>query len=195
LLEALLKRPTPKWKGRPVTKEGRRKIEAAIASRRSTLGAVAETRLDDWHNLAVGKTAPEINGLDIHGKPMKLADYRGKVVALVFWATTCGPCMREIPREKALVERMKGRPFAMLGVNIDADVSVARKAMEAQGVDWPNWHDGKPGEGPIATLYHLRGFPTFAIDAEGKIRSKHSRSGLLEQLVDKLVAEQEAAGH
>ena len=128
MLEALLKQPEPKWNGQPLTDEGRRRMEAGIARRRSTLGQVAEARLDDWHNLAVGKMAPEIKGVDVHGKPLMLSDYRGKVVALVFWGTWCGPCMREIPREKALVERMKGRPFAMLGVNTDADADAARKA-------------------------------------------------------------------
>jgi RNA polymerase sigma factor (sigma-70 family) len=193
LLEALLKQPDPKWNGKPLTAEGRRRIEARLA-RRSTLGQVAEARLDDWHNLAVGKPAPEIKGVDVHGKTLTLSDYRGKVVALVFWGTWCGPCMREIPREKALVERMKDRPFAMLGVNTDADRAVARKVMEAQGVTWPNWHDGEPGAGPIAKLYHVRGYPTvYVIDALGKIRSKRSRGDELDQLVEKLVLEHEAA--
>ena len=170
-------------------------MQAGIARRRSTLGQVAEARLDDWHNLAVGKTAPEIKGVDVHGKPLALSDYRGKVVALVFWATWCGPCMREIPREKALVERMKGRPFAMLGVDVDASAETARKVMEAQGVTWPNWHDGEPGAGPIGKLYHVRGYPTvYVLDAQGKIRSKSSYGTELDQLVEKLVAEQEAAG-
>ncbi len=194
LLEALLKQPEPRWNGEPLTDEGRRKIEAAIARRRSTLGQVALARLDDWHNLAVGKPAPEIKGVDVQGKSLTLSNYRGKVVALVFWGTWCGPCMREIPREKALVERMKGRPFAMLGVNTDADAGAARKVMEARGVAWPNWHDGEPGEGPIARLYHVRGYPTvYVIDAEGKIRSKTSLGNELDQLVEKLVAEKEAA--
>ena len=195
MLEALLRRPEPKWNGRPLTAEDRRRMEAGIANRRSTLGRVAEARLDDWHNLAVGKLAPEIIGVDFHGKPLKLSDYRGKVVALVFWDTGCGPCMREIPREKALVERMKGRPFAMLGVNTDADAEVARKVMEAQGITWPNWRDGGPGDGPIAKLYHVRGYPTiYVIDAQGKIRSKRSRGSSLDQLVEQLVAEKEAVG-
>ena len=190
LLEALLKQPEPRRNGEPLTDEARRKIEARLA-RRLTLGQVAEARLDDWHNLAVGKPAPEIKGVDVHGRPLALSDYRGKVVALVFWGTWCGPCMREIPREKALVERMKGRPFAML--DVDADAGVARKVMEAQGVAWPNWHDGEPGEGPIAKLYHVRGYPTvYVIDAVGKIRSKKSHGNELDQLVEKLVAEQEA---
>jgi RNA polymerase sigma factor (sigma-70 family) len=194
VLEALLKQPEPRWNGKPLTEEDRRKLEAGLARRRSTLGQIAEARLDDWHNLAVGKFAPEITGVDFQGKPLKLSDYRGKVVALVFWDTGCGPCMREIPRENALLGRMKGRPFAILGVNTDADPAAARKVMEAQGVTWPTWHDGKPGEGPIAKLYRVRGYPTFVIDADGKIRSKFSRGGLLDELVETLVAERETVG-
>jgi thiol-disulfide isomerase/thioredoxin len=205
MVEALLKQPRPKWNGQPLSDEDRRRLEAAVTRRRrSTLGQVALARLDNWHNLAVGKPAPEIKGVDVHGKPLTLSDYRGKVVALVFWGTWCGPCMREIPREKALVERMKGRPFAMLGVDTDGDAGVARKLMEAQGVAWPNWHDRAPGlgehevlsiDGPIAKLYHVRGYPTvYVIDAGGKIRSKGAEGDAIEQLVERLVAEREAAG-
>jgi thiol-disulfide isomerase/thioredoxin len=157
---------------------------------------VAEARLDDWHNLAVGKVAPEIKGVDIHGKPLALSAYRDKVVALVFWATWCGPCVREIPREKALVERMRGRPFVMLGVDVDANPQTAIKVMEDQGMTWPNWHDGEPGAGPIAKLYHVRGYPTvYVIDAAGKIRSKKAHGEALCQLVEKLVLEKEASSN
>ena len=90
--------------------------------------------------------------------------------------------------------RMKGRPFAMLGVDTDSDTATARKVMEAEGVPWPNRHDGEPGEGPIAKLYHVGGYPTiYVIDALGKIRSKRTFGIALDQLVDKLVAQQEAA--
>ena len=195
VLKALLKQPEAKWRGELLTSEARRKIAAGVARRRSTLGEVAEARLDDWHNLAVGKPAPEIKGIDVHGKPLTLSDYRGKVVALVFWGTWCGPCMRQIPREKALVERMKDRPFAMLGVNVRDAAAAALKVMEAQGITWPNWHDGEAGEGPIAKLYHVSGYPTiFVLDAQGKIRSKKAYGSELDQLIEKLVAEQEASG-
>ena len=195
VLEALLKQPEAKW----AASCSRAKSAARSrpeSRRRSTLGQVAEARLDDWHNLAVGKLAPEIKGVDVHAKPLALSEYRGKVVALVFWGTWCGPCMRQIPREKALVERMKGRPFAMLGVDVRDEAAVARKVMEAQGITWPNWHDGEAGDGPIAKLYHVRGYPTvFVLDAQGKIRSKKAYGNELDQLVEKLVTEQEAAGH
>lgn len=193
VVEALLKQPEPKLGGKPLTEEYRRKLEAQLARPRSTLGQVAEARLDDWHNLAVGKTAPEIQGVDLDGKPLKLSDYRGKVVAVVFWETGCGPCIQEMPREKELLARMKGRPFAMLGVNTDADDAAARKVVESQGVTWPNWKDGEP-PGPIASLYHVQGYPTvYVLDAEGKIRAKNARGSALDELVENLVAEQERA--
>lgn len=52
---------------------------------RGTLGASAKGELFEIRNLAIGKTAPEIEGQDIAGKPMKLGDYKGKVVVLDFW--------------------------------------------------------------------------------------------------------------
>jgi len=56
-------------------------------------------------------------------------------------------------------------------------------------------HDGEPGEGPISRLDHVRGYPTvYVIDAEGKIRSKNARGDALDQLVEQLVSEREAAG-
>jgi RNA polymerase sigma factor (sigma-70 family) len=193
-LEELLKQPAPKRNGKPLTDEAIRKMKERLA-RRTTLGEVAEARLDNWHNLAVGKPAPEINAIDIEGKPLKLSSYRGNVVALVFWGSWCGPCMREVPREKSLVERMKGRPFAMLGVNVEGDAKVARKVMEGEGMNCPNWNDGEPGEGPIVKLYHVRGYPTvYVIDADGRIRAKDSHGRFLDELVEKLVTEREAAG-
>ena len=80
-----MKQPNPTWNGRPITADERRQAEAMLA-RKQTLGQAAEARLDEMHNLVVGKPAPEIVGVDLDGKPLKLSDYRGKVVALVFWA-------------------------------------------------------------------------------------------------------------
>jgi hypothetical protein len=99
--------------------------------------------------------------------------------------------MREVPRE--LVERLKGKPFAMLGVNCDGDKQAALKAMEAEGITWPNWNDGEPGTGPIVKRYHVGGYPTvFVIDTRGIIRSKNSIGTALEKSVDNLLEELEA---
>src|SRR5881397_2162529 len=75
----------------------------------------------------VGQPAPEIEGEDIDGNRMKLSDFRGKVVVLDFWGFWCSYCVRWIPHEKAMVERLKGRPFVLLGVNSDRNRVEAQK--------------------------------------------------------------------
>ncbi len=170
--EAVLKDPAPKWRGRPLTKEDRHTIEKTLAETK-TLGEEVQSRLDAMRNLAIGKTAPEIEGVDIDGKAFKLSDYRGKVVALVFWGSWCGPCMAMVPHERELVERLKREPFALLGVDCEADKDTARRTMAREQMTWPSWFDGEPGKGPIATRYFITSYPSvFLIDAKGVIRSR-----------------------
>ncbi len=141
-------------------------------------------------NLAVGKPAPEIQGVDVDGDPLKLSDYRGKVVVLVFWGSWCGPCMAQVPRERDLLERLKGEPFGLLGVDCEPDKDTARGVMARERMTWPNWYDGAQGEGPIAHRYHVRAYPSFfVLDARGIIRGRDASNGRLEQTVDKLLRE------
>ena len=186
-MEALLKEPAPKQNGLPLTDDGRRNIERIVA-RKKTLGQEAEARLDEMLNLAVGNPAPEIDGVDVDGKPVKLSDYTGKVVVLVFWGSWCGPCMAQVPQERELVERLKGQPFALLGVDCEASKETARGVIARERMTWPNWFDGAAGTGPIANRYHIRGYPqVFVLDAKGVIRG-HGR-GDIDAVVDKLLAE------
>ncbi len=191
-LKALMSRPEPKWNGKPLTAE-ERALAFEMLARKRTLAEVARERLDDIHNLAPGKPAPEIAGVDFDGKPLKLSDYRGKVVALVFWGSWCGPCMREIPQERELAERLKGKPFTFLGVNCDKDKQAGARAIADERITWPNWHDGEPGEGPIVKRYHITGYPSVVVlDAKGIIRHKQLISPFLDQAVAELIKELEA---
>jgi thiol-disulfide isomerase/thioredoxin len=185
--EALLKQPPPEWIAKPLTDEDRRQIEGRLARRR-TLGQEAEFRLDDMLNLAVGQQAPEIEGKDLDGKPLKLSDYKGKVVLLVFWGSWCGPCMAMVPHERELAERFKGRPFALLGVDCEENKDTARAVMARERMTWPSWYDGAPGTGPIAQRYHIRGYPAvFLIDAGGIIRGRAAAD--LDGAIDRLLEE------
>ena len=74
-------------------------------------------RLDNLPSLKVGGTAPEIAAGAVDGTQLKLYDYRGKVVALVFWGSWCGPSMAMVPHERELVKKFQGKPFALIGVN------------------------------------------------------------------------------
>jgi thiol-disulfide isomerase/thioredoxin len=63
----------------------------------------------------MGMEAPEVSSKDVEGHDLKLSQFRGKAVLFTFWATWCGPCMQMVPLERALAERYKGQPFALLG--------------------------------------------------------------------------------
>ena len=191
-LEELLKQPKPTWHGEPLTPEQIKQVERMLA-RKQTLADVAKAKIDEMENLVAGKPAPPIVGVGMDGKPLKLSDYHGKVVVLVFWGTWCGPCMAEVPHEREMAERYKGKPFALLGVDCDSDKAAALKVMAQEKITWPNWNDGDPGEGPIAQRYHVRGFPsTYTIDARGIIRHINELGSGLDKAVDGLLKELEA---
>ncbi len=134
------------------------------------LGEQAEGMLFLLRHLGIGCTVPEIEGEDIDGKPMKLSDYRGKVVMVSFWATWCRACIDQVPREKALVERMKGRPFVLIGVNGDNDRGQAKAVSARDGVNWRSFWPGGSKQGtPLEWGVFV--WPTvYVIDANGVIR-------------------------
>jgi thiol-disulfide isomerase/thioredoxin len=159
-----------------------------------TLGEEAKQELHALRHLRVGKVAPEIEGEDLDGKGLRLGDYRGKVVVLVFTGSWCGPCRAMYPQERALVKRHEGKPFALLGVNSDADRDKAKQHVKEEKNDWRCFWNGPQGpRGPIARAWNVRGWPSlFVLDGKGVIRYKDLRGKELDEAVDALLAEMES---
>jgi thiol-disulfide isomerase/thioredoxin len=163
-----------------------------IILKRGTVGAAAGRELFEMHELVIGKPAPEIEGEDIDGRPMKLSDYRGKVVVLEFWGDWCGYCREMYPQGRSLVERLKGKPFALLGINSDRDRARLKEGVEAEQVTWRSWWDGGSTAGPIASRWNIQGWPAlFVLDGNGVIRHRDVRGKALDEAVDSLLRETE----
>jgi thiol-disulfide isomerase/thioredoxin len=167
---------------------------ACLGSRKgaATLGERAAAELFELVQLSPGNAAPEILGTDLEGEKLKLSDYRGRVVLLVFWASWCGPCMAEVPHERALLlDRYKGGPFAVVGVNGDEDPAAARRAAANKQIVWRSFSNGADGAyGPINTAWNVRMLPTvYVIDDRGTIRHVGLDGKALDEALDRLVAE------
>jgi len=147
-------------------------------------------RLDNLPNLKVGGIAPDIDGNDLEGKRLKLSDYRGKVVVVIFWGSWCGPCMAMVPQEKELWQRYRDKAFVLLGVNCGDKLEVAKKTVADKAMGWPSWFDGEEIRGPIETDYDVPHWPRiYLIDAKGVIRSIDAHGKELDEAVEKQLAE------
>lgn len=118
-----------------------------------------------------GNSAPDFTLRNLAGQEVKLADLRGKVVLVNFWATWCPPCREEIPSMDRLNRAMAGKPFQMLAISIDEG---GKEAVEAffhkAGVTLPTLLD--PGQ-KTGKRYGITGVPeTFIVDKNGVILKK-----------------------
>jgi peroxiredoxin len=164
---------------------------------------VARVHLDALRRLSVGQPAPEIEGVDLDGRPMKLSDFRGKVVVLeVGWfgvqlARAPGQVVSErIESFRPLATTIEGKPVAVLGV-VEAHREEYRKAIKASGLPIRFWWDPQqegqpdlagrvwgPRPGPIQTAWDAEGPNIYVIGANGVIRYTHAFGlGVLEKAV------------
>ncbi|MGL4421014.1 MAG: TlpA family protein disulfide reductase [Gemmataceae bacterium] len=127
--------------------------------------------LENITKLAVGKPVPELTGVDLDGKPLKLSDYRGQVVLIDFWATWCPACMKLMPDAKELLKKYGSEGFAIVGVNMDTDPEDVPTAIKRHGITWKNFRGDNPNTPNMADCWNIDAFPAFAlIDREGTIR-------------------------
>ncbi len=139
------------------------------------------------------KPAPDFNLKDADGKPVKLSDYRGKVVLLNFWATWCGPCKIEIPWFMDFEQTYKDKNFAVLGISLDEDGWDAVKPyIQQKKINYRVMI----GTETVAQMYgDVDSLPTtFLIDREGRVAAVHiglvSKSDYTHDIVDLLGAPQ-----
>ncbi len=118
-----------------------------------------------------GNPAPEFTLKNLAGQDVKLADLRGKVVLVNFWATWCPPCREEIPSMERLNKAMAGKPFQMLAISIDEGGKGAVEGLFSKaGVTLPALLD--PGQ-KTGKRYGITGVPeTFIVDKKGVILKK-----------------------
>jgi peroxiredoxin len=105
------------------------------------------------------------------GQEVSLAQYKGQVVMLNFWASWCGPCRQEMPLLESIYKKYNKMGFTLLGVNVEPDSQAANEWLKATPVSFPILYDK---DSKVSKLYDVAGMPsTVIIDRSGKLRMLH----------------------
>ncbi|MFZ1539637.1 MAG: TlpA disulfide reductase family protein [Chromatiaceae bacterium] len=109
--------------------------------------------------------APDLRLQDLQGKTIDLAQYRGRVVLINFWATWCPPCRKEFPSLGRVRQLFKPEEFEVLAVNVDEDRETALAFAGAPG--FPVLLDSNS---KATMTWPVKGLPTsFIVDTQGRI--------------------------
>lgn len=140
--------------------------------------------------LRIGVEAPTFKVTDVDGKPIDLAQHKGNVIIINFWATWCDPCVQEFPNAKKLYTKFKDKGVQFIGVSLDDDIEDLRGFVKQFEVGWPQIFDGKRWRGAIPSLYHIQAIPTMVLlDRESKVRYVGSDAEAVTRIVTTLISE------
>ena len=127
------------------------------------------------------------------GQTVRVRDYVGKnkLVLIDFWASWCGPCIRELPNVVKAYERFHDKGLEIVGVSLDKDKASWLAAIEQTGQKWPQMSDLKGWDCAGAQIYGIQSIPAnVLIDSHGKIVARDLRGdALLEEIESRLAAE------
>lgn len=121
-------------------------------------------------NLYSGAPLPDFTLSDLHGKHHTLSSLKGRVVVVNFWATYCPPCIKEMPSLQRLKEKMQGKPFTLLAVNMAEEQGAIESFLQRfnHKIDFPILLDP---QAEVVEGWMISAVPTtFILDTKGNIR-------------------------
>lgn len=167
----------------PETKQGKN-----VDSMLENMKAQAEAKKIN-RALVEGSKFPDFEEKDLDGKALSIANYKGKVVLIDFWATWCGPCVGELPNVLKAYEKFHGQGFEIIGVSLDSDEGKLKSFIADKKMTWQQFFDGKGWGNKLAAKYGIQSIPaTYLLDGEGKIIGKGMRGEALAEAVEKALA-------
>lgn len=174
----------PSAEGEALLKEYANSSDARVAE-------AARTQLEKRQKMADLKTKPvDLKFTATDGKEIDLAQMRGKVVLVDFWASWCGPCIAEMPNVVSAYKKFHEKGFEILGISLDQDKAAMEGALKKHEMTWAQYFDGEGWKNKISTSFGITSIPaTWLIDKKGMLRETELRGEALAKGVEKLLAE------
>ena len=112
----------------------------------------------------------EIRLMDLNGRPVRISDYRGRIVFLNFWTTWCFDCRIEMPAMEKLHQQFKNKDFAMVAINLQESISPVKQFFKDYKLTFTALLDS---DGEVGAHFRITAIPTtFILDKEGIIIGK-----------------------
>jgi thiol-disulfide isomerase/thioredoxin len=130
----------------------------------------------------------ELAGPGLNGKEISLAQLRGKVVIVDFWATWCPPCRGEMPNMKSIYRKHHENGLEIVGVSLDDDRHALNNYVREENIPWPQIFFEQPDKqgwnNPVARKFGVRAIPhTLVVDREGRLAGEDLGGSELESAV------------
>lgn len=137
-----------------------------------------------------GQAFKDLELTNLEGQKVKLSDFagKGKYVLVDFWASWCGPCIKEMPLLKEAYEKYKNKGLEIVGVSLDDNKEAWQKAVNKLNIVWPQMSDLKGWKSDAALAYGINSIPfTLLIDKDGNIITSNLRGEELTNELNKLI--------
>ncbi len=163
------------------------KVDLAENPQAPQIAQFFDQMLGELQKPSVGETM-EVSFTSTQGEEVNLADLKGKVVLVDFWATWCGPCVAKMPSILSTYEQYKADGFEVVGISLDDDRASLDQFIEQNKIPWPQMFDGKAWDNEFAQKFGISGIPaTFLIGKDGKIAATNLMGDELNQKVGELL--------
>lgn len=162
----------------------KRMYQQVIDSRDNKFTFPAETALKqlDW----LGKSV-SIQFTAIDGREVDISQMKGKIVLIDFWATWCGPCVREIPNILKLYKKYHKKEVEIIGISFDEDKELLIQMTKRKKISWPQYFDGNKWGNKFGKEFNITALPTmWLIDKTGTIIDVHANTGLEDKIAELL---------